>query len=205
VPEITRPPKSSFIADKLNRHDDDVIYCTIGMIHRYKGVIDAIKALTFLPERYKLAIIGGMHPLSDDVPVYNQACDLIDKLGLHDRVYITGFVKDDDEMNSYIQECDISVFPYNGSYYAHVSSGAINLALANDVPTIAYPTDGFKEIASNSNGALVLADTYAYYELARELQRIDIEKQRRLIKAYAKEYSWPKMAGNLVEAYKQVV
>jgi len=177
VYEWPAPAKTDVIKKGLNYKTGDVIYCTVGMLHRYKGVFDAVRALTFLPENYKLAVLGGMHPMSDEVHIYNKICDLIYELGLKDRVYITGFVEDDNELNSFIRECDVSVFPYDGYYYGHLSSGSINLALSNHAPVIAYPTNGFKELAADAEGAVVLCQTYAYYELARELRRIDTKEQ----------------------------
>lgn len=205
VYDFPEPPKSSLIAEKLNRQEGDIIYCTVGMMHRYKGVYDAVKALKFLPSNYKLAIVGGIHPLSEDLPMYNKLADLIDTLGLQERVFITGFVEDDNKFNALIRECDICVYPYDGVYYAHVSSGAINLALANRKPVIAYPTATFKELAESSNGAVVMTQTFAYYELAREVQSVDIEKQIKLSEAYAEDMAWSKVAARLAEVYEQII
>ena len=199
------PQPSDLIAKQLNKKPGDIIYCSVGILHRYKGLFDSIKALKFLPENYKLAIIGGMHPISDEVQIYNKVCDLIDILGLKDRVYITGFVKDDNVMNSYIRECDVCVFPYDGVYYAHVSSGATSLALSNSLPIITYPTRVFQELSESSNGAIVLTDTFAYYELARELMRIDLKKQVELSKAFAQKMSWPKATQKLADLYTEVL
>lgn len=204
VYDFPEPPKSTLIAEKLHKNDGDVIYCTVGMMHRYKGVLDATKALKFLPANYKLAIVGGIHPLSEDLPMFNKLCDLIDTLGLQERVYITGFIEDDDKFNALIRECDVCVYPYDGKYYAHVSSGAINLAIANQMPVVAYPTATFKELSDLSNDAVVLTQTFAYYELARELQRVDVKKQRDLSKAYAQKAAWPKMAAELVGIYQSL-
>lgn len=204
VYEWPTPPETTYVRDSLQYKKGDIIYCTVGMLHRYKGVFDAVRALKFLPDHYKLAILGGMHPMSDEVAIYNKLCDLIDQLGLHSRVFITGFVESDQDLNSYIRECDISVFPYDGYYYGHLSSGSINLALSNDSPVIAYPTNGFKELAAAADGAVVVCDTYAYYELARELRRVDIAKQRELSRAYADKMSWSKMARQLADVYTQL-
>lgn len=204
------PPKTDLIAQKLNKKSGDIIYCTVGILHAQKGLFDAVRALKFLPGNYKLAIIGGMHPIeteivSETLAVYNKLTDLIDQLGLHDRVYITGFVEDDNLMNAYIRECDACVYPYDGIYYANASSGAVNLGLANERPIIAYPTRGFSELAALADGALVLTQTFAYYELARSLQEVDMPKQARLSRAYAKKMAWPNMALELVKAYHKVV
>lgn len=205
VQVFSKPPASTRIAKALRKQKGDVVYCTIGFFHRYKGIIEAVKALKFLPPNYKLAVLGGMKADSDDVAFYDKVCDLIDSLGLHDRVYITGYVPSDDELNALIRECDVCVFPYNGTYYGHVSSGSINLAFANGVPAVAYPTASIKELAAASDGAVVLCETYAYYELARELSRLDLTKQAARSKAFADTMAWPKVSVQLVEVYESLV
>ncbi|HSX16772.1 MAG TPA: glycosyltransferase [Patescibacteria group bacterium] len=205
--QVFDPPKhpSHRIAEALNKQPGDVIYCTIGFFHRYKGIIEAVKALKFLPPNYKLAILGGMKADSDDVAFYDKVCDLIDTLGVQDRVHITGYVPTDDELNALIRECDVCVYPYNGVYYGQVSSGSVNLAFANGVPAIAYPTASIKELAAVADGALVLCETFAYYELARELKRIDVKKQSELSKAFAEKMAWPIVSKDLVAIYEAVV
>lgn len=199
-----QPPKpTTDIATHLNKQPGDVIFCTTGFIHRYKGIVEAVKALSFLPPNYKLAVLGGMKADSDDVAFYDKVTDLIDTLGVKDRVYIAGYIKSDETLNAYIRECDVSVYPYDRVYYSHVSSGSLNLSFANDMPAIAYPTETLKEMEQLSDGALILCETFAYYELARELQRIDLKKQRELSKAYAQKMSWPKASKELVGLYRQ--
>jgi glycosyltransferase involved in cell wall biosynthesis len=198
------PPKSTLLAEKLQRQPGDVIYGISGYIYKVKGTVAAVKALQYLPANYKLAIIGGMHPMSDDIEMYDRVADLIVKLGLKDRVFITGFIEDDDDLNALIRECDIMVYPYDRLYYAHVSSGALNLSFANFIPPIAYPTDSFKEVAGEADGALVLTDTFAYYELARLLQTIDLPTQTKRVKAYAEKMAWPKVAKRLIDVYKSL-
>ena len=84
-----------------------------------------------------------------------------------------------------------------------MSSGALNLAFANQRAVIAYPTDSFKEI-NKEFGEIVFTNTFAYYELARELERIDIKKQVAAGDKFAAEYSWPKTAEKVLEAYRQL-
>ena len=210
VHQFAKPPKSDYIAKKLNKKSGDVIFCTVGMLHKYKGITEAIRALKFLPSNYKLAVIGGLHPVetqlvSETVGIYNKITDLIDTLGLHDRVFITGFVQDDNKMNSYIRECDACIYPYDGVYYANVSSGAINLGFSNERPVIAYPTAAFRELAKDADNAIVLTETFAYYELARELERIDLKKQADLSRKYADKMAWPKLSKVLADAYQKLI
>jgi glycosyltransferase involved in cell wall biosynthesis len=196
--------KSTEIADKLQKQDNDVLFATIGFMHKYKGITDAVKALKYLPDNYKLAIIGGMQPISDEKNIYNTIADLIDQLNLRDRVYITGYVADDQRLNALIREVDICVYPYDNTYYGQVSSGALNLAFANERPVIAYPTDGFKDL-NKEDEHLVLCSTFAYYELAREIQRIDIIEQKKRIKDFSQKNSWSNIAKIQLEAYQKLI
>ncbi|MDB5183715.1 MAG: group 1 glycosyl transferase [Candidatus Saccharibacteria bacterium] len=201
---FTKPAAiSTEIADNLNKKDGDVIYATVGFMHQYKGIDDAVRALKFLPDNYKLAIIGGMQPISDEVNIYNTIATLIDTLDLKDRVYITGYVDDDDSLNALIREVDVCVYAYNNVYYGQVSSGALNLAFANQRAVIGYPTDSFKEM-NQEFGEIKLTSAAAYYELARELKRIDITKQVEAGDKYAEVYSWPKIAEEVIEAYEKL-
>jgi glycosyltransferase involved in cell wall biosynthesis len=202
VPDHTNPAVSTEIAKRLDKQPGDVVYATVGFLHRYKGIADAIKALNYLPSNYKLAIIGGMHPTSDEVSFYNDIADLISDQGLGDRVYITGFVKDDDRLNSLIREADVCVYAYDRVYYASVSSGSLNLAFSNERPVVAYPTDSFKEM--NTDGQIVLAQTFGYYELARSLKSLNVKKQTEIVKEYAKKMSWTNATKKLIEVYEQV-
>ncbi|MDX2776413.1 glycosyltransferase [Streptomyces caniscabiei] len=203
VPDHTNPLVSTEIATHLNKQPGDIIYATVGFLHRYKGIADAIKALNYLPSNYKLAIIGGMHPTSDEVSFYNDITDLINEQGLRDRVYITGFIKDDDRLNSLLRETDVCVYAYDRVYYASVSSGSLNLAFSNEKPVVAYPTDSFKEM--NTDGQIVLTQTFAYYELARSLKALNVAKQTETVKKYAKKMSWTNATKELVTIYEKVV
>ena len=207
VPARQKVLKSSRIKNALSVKPGDTVYANIGFLHKYKGVDKAIKALSYLPSNYKLAVIGGMHATTslDDIKLYDKLADLAVQRGVQDRVYITGFIKDDTEMAGLIQEADICVYPYDGVYYGSVSSGALNLAMANDRPIIAYPTLTFSEMAKDKNAPLVLTKTFSYYELARELQAIDVNEQKKHIASYAAAYSWPKLSLELIDIYRRLL
>lgn len=204
VQEFADPKPTREISTHLHKQKDDVIFCVTGFLHRYKGIIEAVKALKFLPDNYKLAILGGMKADSDDIGYYDKVCDLIDQIGVRGRVYITGYVPDDDTLNAYIRECDVCVYAYNRTYYAAVSSGSLGLAFANSRPVVAYPTEAIKELAAESAGAVVLCETFAYYELVRELKRIDLAKQGERSHAYAQKAAWSNISKDLVKVYQNL-
>ncbi len=202
VPKKRQQGRSSFIRQNLKAGPEDIVFCIVGFLHKNKGVFDAIRALRFLPENYKLAIIGGLHPFSDETKIYNKIANTVDKLNLRDRVYITGFIQDDALLDSYIQECDACVYPYDRDYYASVSSGSLNLAFANGRPAIAYPTQSFKEM-NEFKEAIILTQTFAYYELAKELLKIK-PGQKLTVEAeeYIKLHSWPEQTKKIAEEYR---
>lgn len=197
-----QPPASTEVKEKLGAKDGDVVCAMIGFLHKKKGVTAAVRMLKYLPDNYKLALLGGVKADSDDVEFEDRVTNLMDEIGVRDRVYITGFVKEDDRLNALIRECEVCIYPYNKTYYANLSSGSINLAIANGKPVVAYPTAAIKEMAGEADGAVVLCETFAYYELARELQRLDIPKQVERSKAYADKNAWPKAAERLVQLYQ---
>lgn len=200
---ITTPPKTTFIRDSLHKQKGDVILSTVGYIHRFKGVDKAIKALSYLPENYKLAVLGGVKSDSDDKKLYDQLADLIIKRGLKDRVFISGVIPSDEDLDSYIRETDISLYPYDSQYYKGVASGALNLAIANERPIVAYPVSTFIE-TNDKFGQIMFTDSDSYYELAREINRLDIESQTEKITSYAKANSFDNMAKSLVDIYSSL-
>lgn len=202
VPQISHSLKSSEIAAKLNKQPGDIIYATTGFLHQFKGVDEAIKALTFLPENYKLAVIGGMH-IDHQHDIYNRLTDLIRDLHLIDRVYITGYVKEDEHLNSLIRECDICVYPYEKIYYSSVSSAALNNAFANFMPVVAYPTASFKQI-NNEAYCMSLTQAFSYYELARNINNLNLEEARDKSKKFAKAYSYPAVAKQIAQIYSNL-
>lgn len=199
----TKPKKTHYIEKSLDKKEGDIVLSTVGYIHRFKGVDKAVKALSYLPDNYKLAILGGVKSDSDDQKLYDEIADLIIERNLQDRVFITGVIPSDDDLNSYIRETDISLYPYDSVYYKGVASGALNLAIANERPIVAYPVSTLKETNSEI-GQLVLTQSDSYYELAKEIKSIDLVKQADKIRQYAHKNSWENMTNRLLETYKSL-
>ncbi|MDB5168812.1 MAG: group 1 glycosyl transferase [Candidatus Saccharibacteria bacterium] len=205
VPKIKEyEDTSQEIQGALRTSPSDVIFCTVGFMHRFKGLFDAVKALRYLPPNYKLAIVGGISPTSDDHQIYNKITDLVADCGLQDRVYITGFVKDDVRLDKLIQECDVCIYPYDKTYYAGVSSASMNIAFSNKMPVIAYPVQTFVEI-EQSSGAIELTNGFSYYELARTLKTADLTTLKEKSQDYAKAESYSVITHDLVKIYEEVV
>jgi glycosyltransferase involved in cell wall biosynthesis len=204
VPVVSFSPKTNLITKHLDKKPKDVIFCTVGFLSETKGMKTAVRALTLLPKNYKLAIIGGAHPSGANNQFIEELKELIHELRMESRVYITGYVKEDDKLNALVRECDICVYPYDKKYYAGVTSAALNNALANYKPAIAYPTESIKEMNSIMP-VVVLCKSFDYEELAKEISNIDIEEQGETSKKYATKFSYNKEAINLVGIYKDLL
>jgi glycosyltransferase involved in cell wall biosynthesis len=204
VSKLSGIPESREIHEKLHVVKGDIVYATVGFISKSKGVFHAVKALKYLPANYKLAIIGGVHPDSNDTSLLDELSDYIYDNKLSDRVYITGFVEDDNRLNALIQEVDICVYPYDKQYYDYVSSGSLNLAMANGKPVIAYRTRSLLEL-NEEQETINFTKSGNYYELARAIKDLDIDKYIKASEAYAAKYAWDVETRNLIEKYKSLV
>lgn len=204
VPKPVQADRSEEIKQALNRKKDDVIFCTIGFISESKGTLQAVKALSYLPENYKLAIIGGVHPEGEIESFLDIVTDEVARLGLKDRIYITGFVPDNSRLNGLINECSICVFPLDKKYYSYVSSASLNNAIANHKPVVAYPIETFMEV-NKEIPFIEFTKSANYYELARAIRNIDLSKRKELSEQYAAHYSYDKEAKEFFKIYQELV
>ena len=203
VPKLSFQERSDDIKKALQYKKGDVIIASVGFVSQTKGVKQAVKSLKYLPENYKLAVIGGVHPSGGGESYLDDVSDLIIKLNLQERVYITGFVEDDTKLNALIRECDVCVYPYDRKYYSYVSSAALNNALANHKPAIVYPTPPFIEM--NEKGTVAITKSANYYELARYVVEADYPTLSSRSKEYAEEFNYQAEAKKLVGIYKREI
>lgn len=204
VPEVKSSKKSTEIHKALSVKPGDTIISTVGYISETKGVLDAVKALLFLPATYKLAIIGGVHPRGNGEAYLNHIADVISQNRLQDRVHITGFIEDDARRHALVRESDICLYPYEKAYYQFVSSAALNDAFANAKPIVAYPTEAFKETDGGTN-VLNLTTTFSYHELAQKIVSLDLKKAAKQSKEFATTNSYSNKTNELVGYYRQLL
>lgn len=203
VPTINTERSSKVLQKALDKKPGDVLLSTVGFIAKTKGIIAAVKSLTYLPDNYKLAIIGGAHPSGQNDEFIDEVCDVIRELDLQKRVYITGYVADDDERDAMARETDICLYPYDREYYNYVSSAALTNAIANGLPIVAYKTDTFLE-ANDAVPFINFCQSANYYQLARVIRALDTEKSVALTKQYADKFSVETQAAKIAECYKEL-
>lgn len=204
VPDTDKTQTSQEIAQKLHVNENDTVLSTVGFLSETKGIIPALKALSLLPETYKLALIGGSHPSGQNDAFYDQVCDLMIELGLQNRVYITGYIDDDARRDALVRETDICLYPYDRGYYDYVSSAALTNAIANELPIVAYKTKTFQE-ANDAVPFINFCQSANYYEIARQVQELDRQKSIEQTQKYAKQFSVASQAAQFSQLYLELV
>ena len=204
VPVIPFTKTTKHIANNLHKKSGDIIFATVGFLSETKGMKQAVQALSLLPDNYKLAIIGGSHPSGANDAFIKDLKQYIVDHKLSSRVYITGYIKDDLELNAFVRECDICVYPYDKKYYAGVTSAALNNALANFKPAIAYPTESIKEM-NEVMEVVLLCDDFDYHDLVKKIINIDLKKQEKMSEKYARTFSYNGEAKKLIQLYTSVI
>lgn len=188
----------------LHLKNGDILLATAGYLNGVKGTLHAVKAMIGLPENYKLAIIGGLHPQSKDEKFLDEIADYIYRHKLSERVYITGS-PDDNTFNAAINKADIMLYPYLRLYSS--SSAALNNALSLGKPIIAFPAMAFVEI-NKDNNVMDICESFSYYDLIKKISQQTPESLRKLSnfsEKYARKHSYDNMAKIVTGLYKKLL
>jgi glycosyltransferase involved in cell wall biosynthesis len=197
--------QSDILRKHIAANKSDTLLCTVGFVHQFKGVDHAVRALALLPKNYKLAVLGGTHPDSGDPRVLDSIKSLVKELGLGKRVFFAGFIKQDKKLFDLIRGSDVALFPYSLEYYRLASSDAINKALMNHVPVVAYPTESFKELHQLSSGAIELSPEASPESLASTIMSLRPKELIRRADAFIEINSLEAAAKDLVSIYKEML
>jgi glycosyltransferase involved in cell wall biosynthesis len=179
-----------------------------GFIGEYKGYQAALEALHYLPENYRLMIIGGVHPrarnemalekimrfratgLWPNGSMKSRPSQLSNK-GFEDRVVVTGYLGADEVLRC-MGETDLILAPYLEG--GPSGSAAVGVGLKSGKPVIASKTRSFEEIQFHS-GALKMVSSGAPAELALVIEKLMANQDERTelvgkIYAYGQTRTW---------------
>lgn len=169
---------------------------TMGM---EKGVSTAIDALQFLPESYKLYIVGGEVQDIEYYKSYSQTKNLVS------RVIFAGKVPHAD-IPMYIGACDVVVapFPANEHYSYYMSPLKIFEYMASKRPMVVTDLPSLNEILVREKTALFVAPE-DYKGLGEAIKRLVEDKALSLrlsdgaYQEMLAKYTWEQRAKNIVE------
>ena len=167
----------------------------VGGLHRRKNFGNVLRALhrvrDVLP--HILVVVGFIRWGG------SEELELVNELGLQDRVRYVGYV-DDDEVPAFYHLADLFVFP---SFYEGFGMPVLE-AMACSCPVITSTTGCSPEVAG---GAAMLVDPHNYEELAESMLLVlrDEDTKRRMIAAgleRVKFFSWRKCAEQTLDWFR---
>lgn len=151
---IDHPVYSQFGAKKnrevalkeLGLPEDKKYLLFFGFIRAYKGLDLLIQALADLKSDVHLIIAGEVYGSFEK---YQQ---LIDELGLADRIHLFNHYISDDEVGTYFSASDVCMLPYKGA----TQSGITAISYHFDLPIIATDVGGLKEKTHHNETGLIV-------------------------------------------------
>jgi glycosyltransferase involved in cell wall biosynthesis len=134
----------------------DIMIGVFGFIASYKGFVDVIRALIYLPDPYKFVIFGGTNlngikQKKECEPYLNSMIQLVKALKLEARVIFSGTLTDD-EICQATAQTDIVVLPYSET--EQVASGPATMAIELADKIIATDTYTFKRYIEYYTGRI---------------------------------------------------
>lgn len=178
----------------------DVILGSFGFIAPRKGNLNVLKALQYLPSNYKYLMVGGRHPNDTNDTYHNELQDFISQHHLEQRVFITGFIEEE-QLANYLKIIDIATYLYDAKL--KFASGSINQALLYQIPALTSVTAAFKyiehqyhclETIQNANDGQVVAQ--AIRSLWENPQKLATMRQR--CREFCSQNTFKNFAGHLL-------
>lgn len=141
----------------------DTLITLQGFIYRSKGHALLIEALSLLPNSIQLVFAGGMAPNQADLRQELEA--QIQRLGLGDRVRITGHLSESD-LECYLAASDLGVCPFQ----IISASGTLSTWISMGRPVLAYDLPQVEELNQRVPGAIATFLDYTPESLAEAIE-----------------------------------
>lgn len=169
----TEKGKQNF-KQRYHLSEADIVLGTFGFVSLYKGHETVIRALSHLPDNYKMVVFGGQHvrSIKKDTPVDKYLGELLDLIvknknkKLKDRVIFVGGVSDDDFLEA-MRYSDFVLLPY--LEVGQMASGVATMALESGSNIIMSNTNCFHELERYFPNCFKFFDIGNYMELARDI------------------------------------
>lgn len=153
----------------------EVILAGFGFVSAYKGIMNNIKLLEFLPENYKYLHIGGVHP-EDSSGYFDAVKEFVKEHGLENRVKFTGFIETDEEIETYLDSINLGL--YLTSSKGVYASGAITVFLQNGIPVITSDALVFRDLSTNYDCVEVCGNAEDYKNIANHIVKLIADDKR---------------------------
>jgi glycosyltransferase involved in cell wall biosynthesis len=183
--------------EQLNLPKDAKILLFFGFIREYKGLMNLIESMKFLPEDVHLVIAGEMYGSFDEYDAKIQSLKLDHRVHKHVR-YIP-----DSETPLFFCSADACVLPYKTA----TQSGIIAIAHHFEIPVIATPVGGLPEALRHGKAGMIVKGV-DIQEIAYGINEFfDKDLASRYIegvRALKKELSWTELARDIIAFYEMI-
>gem|GEM_PF-76137 len=180
--------------------DDERLVLFVGRLVHEKGLLELLKAFAYLSVNFraKLVVVGEGYLKQE---IYDEAT----RLGIQDKLFMTGFV-DDDTKKKLLSVADVLVVP---SLYEPFGIVALE-GMAAGVPVVVSSVGGLKEVVQHGvNGVTVypgdpssIAWGLAYVLSGPGRASAMAERAK---KEVCEKYSWDRIAHNTLSVYEKVL
>lgn len=169
---------------------------TVGVIQTRKNTLNALKALRYLPERYRLVIAGGNGHGSEAIHAF------IRTEGLSSRVVLMGYVPAE-QLPVLYDAASAFLFP---SFEEGFGLPVLE-AMAHGLPVVASKTSSLPEVGGD---AALYIDPHDPKDIAEKIaSALEDEGLRRLMtergRARARAFTWRRTAEANLQAYNEVL
>ncbi|MFZ6768250.1 glycosyltransferase family 4 protein [Undibacterium sp. Di26W] len=130
------------------RHlDGKTVIAAYGFLLPHKGILSLIKAFAMLAkehEDYRLLLVTSLYPAGLSQHEYHLCYGLTHELNIQDRVtFLTDYLTDE-VSQSWLQQADLIVYPYQQTQES--SSAAVRMGLASGCPVAVTPLSIFDDV-----------------------------------------------------------
>jgi len=200
-------PDYYFTAEKADPNEfrkkfgikEEKIFLFIGRIHKLKGPHILVKALKYVGEDIAAVFIGP------DDGYLKETLDLVERIGIKDRVYMLGYVDEKTKMKA-LDSATALILPSIADY-VEVYSMVISEAWAREKPVIASKIGEIPyRVKQDVNGVLV--DPSDPKKLAEAMLKVahNNELANEMGKNGRKNvFSWKEIAAKLIQLYEQIL
>jgi glycosyltransferase involved in cell wall biosynthesis len=183
--------------EQLNLPKDAKILLFFGFIREYKGLMNLIESMKFLPEDVHLVIAGEIYGAFDEYDAQIQSLKLAHRVHKHVR-YIP-----DSETPLFFCSADACVLPYKTA----TQSGIIAIAHHFEIPVIATPVGGLPEALRHGKAGMIVKGV-DIQEITHGINEFfDKDLASRYIegvRALKKELSWTELARDIIAFYEMI-
>lgn len=183
---------------KLNIPSEKKVILSFGMIKRYKGYLDLVKAMAYLDDSYLCLIVGTGSQEPKTAKRIKEEAKRLNNVMVIDR-YIPR-----EEVQLYFNVADVIVLPYKDI----TQSGIIPLAYSFSKPVVATKVGAIPEMVKDGETGLLIPpnDVDASVNGIKKIFTMDYKKMGERAHKLAKEkFTWEKLAEQTIKVYEKVL